>query len=307
MHPPKFGRWDAFLSDETQGGVCGNMKLRTLLLLSAGVAVGRMMVAKPRIPLATVPHVDVEQYLGRWYEIAHYPARFERKCVANAMANYSLRSDGKIDVLNTCRREDGSVKKTKATAEIADPNTNAKLKVTFLWPFSGEYWILDLASDYSYAAVGEPINLAGAQRLCGKDTAVYQIAYGNGIERYINDTSGLGLDAAVSSLQNPHIQALPVVATYGAIQHFWSERMRSSIMYSFVQVQNTEAQVSSVYHQGNYTAGNLLWNPFGSLTVGAEFLYGWRDNKDGSTGNAPRVQFSAKYNFVRNEYAGEGH
>jgi len=132
------------------------MKLRTVLLLSAGVAVGRMMVAKPRKPLATVPHVDVEKYLGRWYEIAHYPARFDRKRVANVMANYSQRSDGKIDVLNTCRREDGSVKKTKATAEIADPNTNAKLKVTFLWPFSGEYWILDLATDYSYAAVGEP-------------------------------------------------------------------------------------------------------------------------------------------------------
>ena len=154
------------------------------------------------------------------------------------------------------------------------------------------------------AVFGWGFNLAGAQRLWGKDTAVYQIAYGNGIERYINDTSGLGLDAAPSSLQNPHIQALPVVATYGAIQHFWSERMRSSIMYSFVQVQNTEAQLGSVYHQGNYTAGNLLWNPFGSLTVGGEFLYGWRDNKDGSTGNAPRIQFSAKYNFVRTELAG---
>ena len=157
------------------------------------------------------------------------------------------------------------------------------------------------------AVFGWGFNLAGAQRLWGKDTAVYQIAYGNGIERYINDTSGLGIDAAVSSLQNPHIQALPVVATYGALQHFWSERVRSSAFYSFVQVQNTEAQLGATYHQGNYTGGNLIWNPFGSLTVGGEFLYGWRDNKDGSTGNAPRIQISAKYNFVRNEYAGEGH
>ena len=154
---------------------------------------------------------------------------------------------------------------------------------------------------------GWGFNFAGAQRLWGKDTVVYQAAYGNGIERYINDTSGLGIDAAVSSLQNPHIQALPVVATYGSLQHFWSERMRSSAFYSFVQVQNTEAQLGGVYHQGNYTGGNLIWNPFGSLSVGAEFLYGWRDNKDGSTGNAPRFQITAKYNFVRNEYAGEGH
>jgi hypothetical protein len=152
---------------------------------------------------------------------------------------------------------------------------------------------------------GWGFNFAGATRLWGKDTAVYQIAYGNGIERYINDTSGLGIDAAVSSLQNPHIQALPVVATYGALQHFWNDRVRSSAIYSFVQVQNTEAQLPSIYHQGQYMGGNLIWNPFGSLTVGGEFLYGWRVNKDDSTGNAPRIQISAKYNFVRNEYAGE--
>ena len=153
---------------------------------------------------------------------------------------------------------------------------------------------------------GWGFNFAGATRLWGKDTIVYQAAYGNGIERYINDTSGLGEDAAVGSLQNPHIQALPVVATYGALQHFWAERLRSSAIYSFVQVQNTEAQLGSVYHQGNYTGGNIIWNPFGSLSVGGEFLYGWRDNKDGSTGNAPRFQFSAKYNFVRTSgYAGE--
>ena len=155
----------------------------------------------------------------------------------------------------------------------------------------------------SESVFGWGFNFAGAERLWGKDTIVYQAAYGNGIERYINDTSGLGLDAAVSSLQSPHIQALPVVATYGGFQHFWMPRLRSNVVYSFVQVQNTEAQPGHTYHQGNYTAGNLIWNPFGSLTVGGEFLYGWRDNKDGSTGNAHRIQFSAKYNFVRTQPA----
>ena len=149
------------------------------------------------------------------------------------------------------------------------------------------------------AVVGWGFNLAGAERIWGKDTVVYQAAYGNGIERYINDTSGLGIDAGVSSLENPHLQALPVVATYGALQHFWLPQLRSSIIYSFVQVQNTAAEPGSTYHQGDYAAGNLIWNPFGSLTVGGEFLYGWRDNKDGTTGNAPRLQFSAKYNFVK--------
>jgi hypothetical protein len=146
---------------------------------------------------------------------------------------------------------------------------------------------------------GWGFNFAGATHLWEKDTVVYQLAYGNGIERYINDTSGLGIDAAVSSLQNPHIRALPVVGTYGALQHFWSERLRSSAFYSYVQVQNTVAEPGADYHQGNYTGGNLIWNPFGSLTVGGEFLYGWRVNEDKASANAPRIQFSAKYNFVR--------
>ncbi len=156
------------------------------------------------------------------------------------------------------------------------------------------------------AVFGWGFNFAGAEQLWGKDTVVYQLAYGNGIERYINDTSGLGIDAAVSSLQNPHIQALPVVATYGSLQHFWVERLRSSAFYSYVQVQNTVAEPGATYHQGNYTGGNLIWNPFGSLTVGGEFLYGWRVNEDKTSGNAPRIQFSAKYNFVRTSgFAGQ--
>jgi hypothetical protein len=133
----------------------------------------------------------------------------------------------------------------------------------------------------------------------GRDSLVYQIAYGDGIERYINDTAGLGIDAALISTQNPGLKALPVVAPYGGYQHFWTPRLRSSIVYGFVQVQNTEFQPGSAFHQSNYSAGNLIWSPIGALTVGAEFLYGWRVNKDSSTGNAPRILLSARYTFVR--------
>lgn len=146
---------------------------------------------------------------------------------------------------------------------------------------------------------GWGFNLSGAQRLFGRDSFVYQIAYGDGIERYINDTAGLGIDAALISTQNPSLKALPVVAPYGGYQHFWTPRFRSSIVYGFVQVQNTEFQPGAAFHQSNYSAGNLIWSPIGSLTVGAEFLYGWRVNKDSSTGNAPRILLSARYTFVR--------
>jgi hypothetical protein len=102
-------------------------------------------------------------------------------------------------------------------------------------------------------------------------------------------------------VQNAHIEALPVFATYGAFQHFWLPRLRSNVVYGFVQVQNSAGQPASAFHQNNYSAGNLICNPFGSLTVGTEFLYGWRVNKDGSSGNAPRIMFSEKYNFVRTQ------
>ena len=95
------------------------------------------------------------------------------------------------------------------------------------------------------------------------------------------------------------LKALPVFGSYGAYQHFWSSKLRSSLIYGFAQIQNTEFQGGSLFHQSNYSAANLIWNAIGSLNLGAEFLYGWRVNKDGSSANAPRIMLSAKYNFVK--------
>ncbi len=151
----------------------------------------------------------------------------------------------------------------------------------------------------SDSVVGWGVNFTGSQRLIGKDTFVYQGAYGFGIERYLNDTSGLGIDAGVEGYEKPHLTAIPVVGTYGGYQHFWLPRLRSSAVYGFIQVQNSDRQTDSTFHKSHYTATNLIWNPIGSLNVGAEFLYGWQIKKDGSSGNAPRILFSAKYNFVQ--------
>jgi apolipoprotein D and lipocalin family protein len=107
-----------------------------------------------REPLQTVSSVDINQYLGKWYEIASIPQRFQKGCAASS-AEYSLRDDGDITVLNSCRLEDGSIKKVRGRAWTTD-DTNAKLKVRFFWPFSGDYWIIELAEDYSYAVVGHP-------------------------------------------------------------------------------------------------------------------------------------------------------
>ena len=108
-------------------------------------------------PLQTVAHVDLPRYLGTWYEIANFPQSFQRGCTATT-ATYTLRADGDIDVLNRCHKDsiDGEVKSALGRARVVERSTNAKLEVSFFRPFWGDYWIIDLAGDYSYAVVGHP-------------------------------------------------------------------------------------------------------------------------------------------------------
>lgn len=108
-------------------------------------------------PLQTVAQVDLSRYLGTWYEIASFPQRFQAGCTATT-ANYSPRPDGEIDVVNRCRKDrlDGPLKESEGRARVVDPATNARLEVSFFRPFWGDYWIIDLADDYSYAVVGHP-------------------------------------------------------------------------------------------------------------------------------------------------------
>jgi apolipoprotein D and lipocalin family protein len=132
------------------------MRITALVVLGVAAVVSKVAFAELKAALQTVSHVDLTRYVGRWYEIARYPTRFEKDCASDVTATYTQLSGGKIEVLNECRKADGQVKKSKGTASVVDKRTNAKLKVTFFWPFSGNYWIIDLAPDYSYAIVGEP-------------------------------------------------------------------------------------------------------------------------------------------------------
>ncbi len=108
-------------------------------------------------PLRPVDHVDPARYVGKWYEIASFPQWFQKGCVATT-ATYALRKDGDIEVLNQCRKGtlQGELKQAKGKAWIVDRESNARLKVRFFWPFSGDYWIIDLGDDYQYAVVGHP-------------------------------------------------------------------------------------------------------------------------------------------------------
>lgn len=108
-------------------------------------------------PLDVVSYVDLKRYTGTWYEIASYPTSFQRGCIGTK-ATYSLRDDGDIDVMNQCYKKgfDREITSARGKAWVVDKATNAKLKVRFLWPFWGSYWIIDLGKDYDYAVVGHP-------------------------------------------------------------------------------------------------------------------------------------------------------
>jgi apolipoprotein D and lipocalin family protein len=105
-------------------------------------------------PPEVVSHVDVARYIGRWYEIASFPQHFQKGC-SDSRADYRLRDDGKIEVVNSCVRN-GKVDSARGKAWVVDKSTNAKLKVSFFWPFRGDYWIIELGKDYEYAVVSSP-------------------------------------------------------------------------------------------------------------------------------------------------------
>ena len=110
---------------------------------------------------STVNHVDLSRYTGLWYEIAKIPNSFQKNCAGNTTAQYSLNDDGTIKVVNSCKEDDGSINTSEGLAKVVDKKTNARLEVSFVSIFGihlfwGDYWIIGLADDYSYAVVGHP-------------------------------------------------------------------------------------------------------------------------------------------------------
>lgn len=133
--------------------------MRIALIVVLGLAgCSKTTTERLQLPtLETVPEVDLERYLGTWYEIASYPQRYQEGCTGTT-ATYTLREDGDIDVLNRCRKSslDGKEDTAEGRARVADSQTNAKLEVSFFGPFWGDYWIIDLGPDYEHAVVGHP-------------------------------------------------------------------------------------------------------------------------------------------------------
>ena len=161
-----------------------------------------------------------------------------------------------------------------------------------------------LPSGQTDSVFGWGVNASLALKTFGRDTLILEGAFGHGISRYIQDTSGLGIDAEVANNANPHLKATPALGVEAAYQHYWMKPLRSNLIYGYAAVENTNfvppAGVTfNPFNHSHYSAANLIWNPYGSLNVGAEFLYGGQVLKDGSFAYAPRIQVSAKYSFVK--------
>jgi apolipoprotein D and lipocalin family protein len=107
-------------------------------------------------PLPTVEAVDLQRYAGDWYEIARLPNVFQSACASDTVARYRVEGGGGVSVRNRCRRADGSIDSIEGSASVVPGSGGARMKVTFFWPFRGDYWILAIDPSYQAVLVGEP-------------------------------------------------------------------------------------------------------------------------------------------------------
>jgi apolipoprotein D and lipocalin family protein len=133
--------------------------IATLLVVMAS----SLAIAQSVVPVNSVANLEVPRYLGRWYEIAKFPNRFQKKCVAETTAEYALQPDGSLSVLNQCRQANGEFESALGHARQVGGRHSAKLEVRFApsWlgflPFVwGNYWVIDLDGEYQLAAVSDP-------------------------------------------------------------------------------------------------------------------------------------------------------
>ena len=131
------------------------MKRLLLPLLIGLPACQSMSNHHPMQEVQPVAQVDLQRYAGTWYEIASYPMIFQRQCIGDTTANYAEDKDGSVVVTNRCRTE-SSFAQVSGKATAVEGGGNARLKVSFFWPFRSDYWVIGLDSDYRWAVVGNP-------------------------------------------------------------------------------------------------------------------------------------------------------
>jgi hypothetical protein len=145
--------------------------------------------------------------------------------------------------------------------------------------------------------LGWGASLSGSKQL-GSDYLLFQGSYGEGFARYIQDIAGLGADVGVDP--GGKVVAIPVAGSSIAYQHYWRERVRSSLFYGFAWADSTGMRYTTTFHRSDYAGANVIWSPKDTLfNVGLEYLWGRQDLSTGEWGWANRLQMSVQYDIVR--------
>jgi hypothetical protein len=148
-------------------------------------------------------------------------------------------------------------------------------------------WNLDPSISDSKIGWGASVSGRVGLEICHeKDEILFQFNYGDGIGRYVNDLQEIGGQDAVFNPQTGALATLEVFSGYVAYQHWWQEKLRSTMTYSWVDVDNLDFQSNSDYANTDRAIINLLWSPVDRIDVGGELLWGRRENKDGASATA---------------------
>lgn len=138
--------------------ICRRLALCVLMqaAFTAGNAPAQAQTpSAPAAPVQSVPSLELARYTGKWFEMASFPMFFQRNCLGDTTAEYAALPDGAISVYNRCRTESGFTAAT-GKATVVEGSGNARLKVSFFWPFKADYWVIGLDPEYRWAVVGNP-------------------------------------------------------------------------------------------------------------------------------------------------------
>ena len=207
--------------------------------------------------------------------------------------------------------EDPNPEITGGQATSKWPDLAASVRRTWLerWHIRGSavmrqitaIWEGDTTGDTESQALGWGLSVSGKTstrfwNTSGMDNFMFQVNYGEGIGRYINDLNTVGGEDAIFDSEG-NLETLPVLAGYVAYQHWWRENARSTLNLSWVNVNNLDYETDAAYNGTFRGALNYIWSPTPRIDLGGEIIYGWRENKDGQRANATQIQLSTKYRF----------
>lgn len=219
------------------------------------------------------PGNDIDS--GQYREVADFPGAQGDQELPDLTAHYRLKGDwGHVQVAGILRWIGTEV------VGDTDPGPDTDLGVL-----------------YDDDDTGWGINLTSVINVLGKDAIRAGVVYGEGIASYMNDG---GMDAGPDRAPTDpgvKLEAVELTGVSAYYDHWWSDQWSSSAGYSFTKVDNTDGQTADTFKKGQYASANLLYYPVENVMVGAELLWGEREDFDGDDGDDTRLQISFKYNF----------